>query len=377
MLGDGVFGPVLSLLVLAACGGSNASSRPAPSATAEPPPAWFTAPPSSPLSLYFVGDATQSAEESIARDLAVQKALHNLTVYVGASVKSSASAVDREHNGVMEQVVSVTVDVAGEEMTIREAVVKKVVVQHGSAGSFDAYALIEWPKGQYEAVLASQRDRARRALDLYLSADAATGNAELGKANESMDEAEKLLGPNRSVIPLEHPKIKDSTVLRTALDALRKRVREIAAERVNVCAVGVLCQKNGSRTPCTSSRLGVFRQAVAKSGRKVATQLPTEGVLEGILSSGQLAADDSVRSAGCVVAIQLNAELLEAGDPFTYVRYGARTVVYDTSSSRIVHSSEVPPTKMGHTSFDAAMNKGFDQAEKIVADEIVSALSRR
>lgn len=303
--------------------------------------------------------------------------MHNLTVYVGAEVKSAANSVEVEKNGVLSQEVSVVVDVAGEELTIREAKVKQAVVQHGNGGSFDAYALIEWPREQYEAVLAAQRGRATRALALYLEADAATTRAELGTARAKLVEADQLLGKSRAVVPFDNADIKDSSALKIAMSALLDKIDGIEKERKQVCAVGVICSKNGSPERCSGSRLGVFREAVSRSGRKVATQLPTDSVLEGILSSGQLTPDDSVRTAGCVVAVQLTAELLEAGDPFTYVKYGARTVVFDTESSRIVHSHEIPPTKMGHTSFDAAMNKGFDQAQKVVADEIATALSKR
>lgn len=359
----------LLALVLTACGGTQV--RPP-----APPPAWFQSPPKGPRALYFTGDATQAPEEGLARDLAVQKALHNLTVYVGAEVKSLASSVEMEKNGVGQQEVSLVVDVAGEELTIREATVKELIVQAGVAGGFDAYALVEWPRQQYEAVLASQRDRAGRALALYLEAEAATEQAELLRARDKLDESQELLGRSRAVVPLDHPQLRDTSVLKTAMAALDKRIREVSEERRRVCAVGVICSKDGSKTPCSSARLGILRQAVSKSGKRLATQLPSEGVLEGILASGQLSSDASIKSAGCIVAVQLTAELLEAGDPFTYVRYGARTVVFDTDSSRIVHSHEIPPSKMGHTSFDAAMNKGFDQAQRVVADEIAAALSK-
>lgn len=353
---------------VAACGAGRAAA---------PPPKWFQNPPPSSRALYFFGDATQAPEESMARDLAVQKALHELTVYVGASIKSDFKSEERERDGESEQTVSLTVDVSGEEMTIREARVKRIEVHPGDGATFDGYAMIEWPKSEYDAVKEAQAERAGRALASYRAARAALDDAKLPKAKSDLADAERFLGPSRAPIRLSDPEIKDTTVLRGAIEALAARVLALSSERNQVCAVGVVCAKNGASAPCTAARLGVLRAAVSKSGRRVATELPGTSLLEGILATGQVTPDPSLKTAGCIVAVQLTADLLEAGDPFTFVRYGARTVVFDTDSGRILHSEEIPPTKVGHTSFDAAMNKGFDQAEKIVVEQITRALGAK
>src|SRR5207244_3252945 len=66
-------------------------------------PAWFTNPPKSASSLFFVGDATGSADEGAARDAAKNKALAELTTFCGAQIKSEGQSIEREANGKYEQ----------------------------------------------------------------------------------------------------------------------------------------------------------------------------------------------------------------------------------------------------------------------------------
>src|SRR5215470_15926919 len=140
---------LLMCLLAAACGSSSSQGRgPDTSPGGQsgtkssagrsgfPAPPWFQSPPKSNTHLYFVGDATQASDEGSARDAAKNKALAELTTYCGAQIKSEGQSVEREANGKYEQVVSLTVDVAGDELTVREAVIKQTVVGKGSEGTF-------------------------------------------------------------------------------------------------------------------------------------------------------------------------------------------------------------------------------------------------
>lgn len=328
-------------------------------------PSWFQTPPkNNQKSLFFVGDANGAPDEATARDLAVNKALAQLTVYCGATIKSDSRSLERETNGQLEQVVSMTVDVAGDELTVKEAVVRNSVAGKNADGRYDAYALLEWPREQYDAVLRAQRARATRALDLFLRAESAERDLDLPKAKTDLKEAKAILGPMKSQVPLEHASYKNTSLLFDAMTALDERLRSTERERKGVFAVAVECVREGKPTDCHSSRAGALRQALSRTGRKVAAESIPASVAHDILSSENPNTDKAVRSAGFVVAVRYTADLQAIDGPFTFIRYGARGVLYDTSTNRIISVEEVTPTKEGHPTFEGAMEKGFSAAEK-------------
>lgn len=338
-------------------------------------PEWAKKPPQSPSKLYFVGDTSGAFDEPTARDLAVQKAIAELTVYCGASVKSEASSVEVEQNGKQGQSYSVTVDVAGDEITLREALVKEVVVGRASDGTFDAYALLEWPKAQYEAVLVAQRERARRALELYLEGEAAAGANDVPEAKTKVREVKAILGPMRSRIPVQHAKIADTGLLADAVKALEQRIEDFVARRRKLVAVAVECDENGAAAGCPSHRVGAVGQRVSGRGFTVATAGVPSRLAREILASANPSADAQLRSAGFVVAVRYDANLLAKEDGFTFVHCGARGVVYDTDAHRIVSVKEVKPIKGGHVHFQGAAEKGCGKAEEEVVGWLDQTLS--
>jgi hypothetical protein len=356
----------ITALAFAACASSSQSGKgsQASNRTGVAAPAWFEKPPKNPRSLFFVGDASGLSDEAAARDAARNKALSELTNYCGASIKSVGSTNQQEINGKLESVVSLSVDVAGDEITVREAVVKEIVSGKGSDGTFDAFVLLEWPRGQYDAVLAAQKQRASRALAVFLEADSAAKNLETLTAKTKIKEAKAILGPMKSQVPLDHPDYKNSALLWDAISALADRLDNADKERKGVFAVAVECIREGKPTSCNPARAGTLRTAVAKTGRKISTESIPAEVTRGILSSENPSTDKAVRSAGFVVAVRYTADLQGTDGPFTFVRAGARGVVYDTSTNRVVSVQEIPAEKEGHPSFDGAMEKGFNNAEK-------------
>lgn len=311
-----------------------------------------------------MGDAAGASDESMARDLAIQKALADLTTYCGASVKSEFKSLEREANGRSEQVVSLQVDVAGDEITLREAVVRQTVVGKDSSGLYGAYALVEWPRVQYEAVLASQRERGNRALAQYLDADSAMKENDTVRAKQLWKEAKTTLGPQKSQVPLEHPQYKNTGLLWDAIVSLGERLDNSAKEKKNVYAVTVTCMREGKPSNCNASRVGTLRQALGKAGKKVATDAVPAATAVSILDSDNPALDKSVRNTGYVVAVRYTADLQAIDGPFTFVRYGARLVVFDVAAERVVETQEISPEKEGHPNFEGAMEKGFNTAEK-------------
>lgn len=359
---------LLGLVLAAGCaGGSGAKSS-------TPPPKWFTTPPKGVTTLFFVGDATSAPDEGTARDLAVQKALFSLSVFCGAKVKSQFESFEQEANGKYDQSVSMTVDVEGEELEVREVAIKTVVV-NPSGGAFDGYAMIEWPKAQYEALQASLRAKAERALAAYKEAEQAANDNDATTATRKIREARSLLGV--AAISLKHkdPDIADTKILARKLDTLAGKIEEDERVRKSQCAVAVRCVREGKETTCDGSRLGAVREAVTKSGKKVTADALNPSVVAAILTSNTPAIDAAIRNTACVIAVQFKADFMSADKPFTFIRYGARGVVFDTATKRITHNHEIPPTKMGHVSFEGAMKKGFDQAQAKLIPQLSQSIS--
>ncbi len=349
---------LLALGLTAGCG-TTKTARTGPAA-----PKWFNSPPKAARSLYFVGSASGAFDEQTARELAVQKALSDLTVFCGAQIKSDFQSEEVERNGKLTQSVSLTVDIAGDELTIREAEIKASETGPGSDGTWDAYALIQWPKAQYEAVLASQRQRAERALAVFLEADAAAKRLQLAQAQDKLKEAKMILGPMKAQVPLKHGTFTNSGLLWDAVQALKARLAELDKERRRVFHVAVLCA--GQSTDCPSHRTGAVTSKVATLGFKVsATGVPPEVAGE-IVTSSNPKQDASMRSAGFVLAVRYDGKLTAREDGFVFTHCGARGVVYDTDANRIVAVHEVKPMKAGHVHVKGALEKSCAKAEKNV-----------
>ena len=361
--------PTLVLVALPACRGATPPTR-----QGHPAPSWFAQPPSSARFLYFVGDASGAADETMARDLAVQKALGELTVYCGASVKSEFNSEDVERNGVSLQSVSLTVDVAGNEMTIRRAIVKETSVGPAGDGGFDAFALIEWPRVEYENVLLAQRQRAERALSLYLAAEHAVRAFRITEARQTLAESRDILGPMKAQLPLDHPTHTNSALLFEAVTALQQRLETLARDRRQRLGIAVTCQENGRPAPCRSPREGRIRERAAQTGFRVSTTPVPPDVAERILTSNAPQPNDALRAAAFVLTVRYDARLLAKEDGFTFVRCGARVALYDTDADQIVGTTEVKPIKAGHVHFEGAATKSCEKAEASVVSWIAREL---
>jgi hypothetical protein len=364
----GLLAALLCCLALGACAGSQ-KARSGPSA-----PAWFNSPPKGARSLFFVGSAAGAADEQMARDLAIQKALSELTVFCGANIKSDFKSHEEERNGQLTQSVELTVDIAGDELTIREAVVKSTETGAASDGTWDAYALVEWPKGQYEAVLASQRQRAEQALAAFLEAEAASKAMRLAEASTRLKEAKKILGPMKAQVPLDNERFRNSGLLWDAVEALKARLTSQEQERQKVFHVAVECSENGKAAECVEHRIGAIKAGVAKDGFLVSSAAVPSPLARQILASANPSGDAVLRSAGFVLAVHYNAKLSAQEDGFTFVHCGGRGVIYDTDADRIVQVHEVKPKKAGHVSFKGAAEKSCGEVEKALTEWLAKTL---
>ena len=357
---------VLLLTLATSCGGPQRVA---------PPPSWYGQPPVHTASnLYFVGDASGQANEETARELAIQKALAALTHYCGAVVKADFNSVEVETNGRSEQSVSLTVDVAGEELTLREVAVKSAVVRPGREG-VDGFVLIRWPRAQYTAVLARQRARGQRALDIYLSAEAALESLQIQAARTRLREAQHVLGPARAEVQLEDSRFAHTGLLWDALEAFQQRLDEFEAARQKVVAVGVDCAEAGSSVRCPPERLGHIREQVTAKGFQVSSQKLSSTVARHIADSSSPRVNTQLRRAGYIIAAIYNANVAGTEDGFTFARCGARAVLYDTDSQRILQTTEVDPKKGGHIHAKGAIKRGCAAAERDLVTWISGVLA--
>lgn len=340
---------------------------------AAPPPSWFSQAPKSAKMLIFVGDATQQSDEGIARDMAIQKALFNLSLTVGASIESEFKSSESEVNGEGQQSVSLDMSIAGEEISVRGLSIQKVITQE-SRGGIDAYAMIAWPKEEFQAIIRSQQAAGERALTLFLQAKEAVDARKIAAALRSIKDAQKALpGVQVSLNNASYP---DSKILARALEALKSKAKDIAKERSKVCALGVICEKDGKRRRCKNTRKSAMSKSISQAGKKVAASSLSASLTQNILDAETPKLDDANRSAGCLVAVQFSAELLEKSHPFIFINYSARASVYDVASGRIISTHEVEPRKMGHVKYSGAMKKGFDRAQRELAKKLSQALKQ-
>lgn len=346
-------------------------------------PAWFERPSHEPHALAFVGDATDAPDEASARQRAVERALHELTLFAGAVVRTDSKSFVAEKNGQLDQSVELSVEVAGEPMTVREVTIQEVVVRPAPAG-FDAYARILWPKSQHEALLQARRAQGDRAAALYDEAVGLRQERLYTDARARLREARRLVGPPEAAVPLSHPRLSNSRILSEAIDALGAEIDAEEQQNADVCAVAVVCQQDGSEVPCEAHRFGATQDSVKKAGRRLAPSPVPPATARGILSAEAPNLSPELRALGCLVLTELELEALAEEREVLYVRYRAKSLVYEPRSGRIVEVYEVPPGKEGFPILDGqkqralegAKKRGFDRAQDQVHRWLGGALSR-
>ena len=348
---------------LCACSGVRSSTGGSQSTA----PAWFAnAAKEDAQFLYFVGN-TSATTESEARDLAVQQALYELSVYCGATLNTKSVSVEREKNGVQTQDVSLSVSVAGEDISIQQARTDKWTVQRTDDGRFNAFVRVKWPKAQFANVRAQQQARAERALALLLDAEKAADDFRVSDAKRLLTETRALLAGAQAQLPLDHPKYKTSGLVQQGADALRARLDQMGDTRQRIISVAVVCDQDGKQKACESRWVGTVRSLVAKSGFEVAAQGVSESAARAILDSQSPAPDRAMRTAGFVVAVKYDARHAGDEDGFVFARCGARGVVFDTDRKEILDVQEVTPKKGGHINLEGAIQKGCERAEKAMS----------
>ena len=362
-----------------ACGSTRSGSgNGEPNRRPFPAPQWFQSSAKGDARfLYFIGSANGSVDEGTARELAVQKALYELSVYCGATLTTDFKSVEIEKNGKLNQQVALAVDVAGEEISIQEADTERWKVGRGSDGRYDAYVRIRWPRRQYQRVLAAQQARAERALALYLKAESATNAYRISDALRFVREARQALGPNRGQLPLRHPKYSNSGLVYDATEALAVRLQDMKKDLAGRMAVSVVCLENGAPKRCASRWVGTIRGRVTQAGFEVASRSVSTPTTNAILEAQNPAPDAALRSSGYVLAVKYDARLSGEDSGFVFARCGARGVLFGTDRKEILRITEVKPQKGGHVHFEGAVKKGCEQAEaKLVAwiDRHVGAL---
>ncbi len=355
------------MVILTSC--STASRR-------QPAPLWYQQPPKHTAQyLYFIGDSTNQPDESTAREFAIQKALSALSQYCGAVIQTHFQSAESERNGKYNQMVSLTVDIAGEELTIREALVEQAMVRRGLNEDFDGFAMIRWPQQQYRAVLRRQQARARRGLEVYLQAQSHLAAHRLPEAKAKLDEAATLISSLRTEIALSHKKITHTGLLNDALNSLETRIIAIEGARQGVVAVGLACTEKRSSVLCPRHRIGHVREQVVSQGLEVTPTPVTPLLVQKLTKTSSSSVRPTLRDARYLLAVTYNSELAGEEDGFVFARCSARAALFDTDKGHIVDTAQVRPQKGGHIHFAGASAKGCDEAETNLTDWMRQVLS--
>lgn len=334
------------------------------SPSARPPPSWIDRPPPhSSAQLHFVGATFSAPDENRARDLAVSKALAELSQHCGAVIQSELDSLERDVNGRTEQRVSLRVQISGEELTIREARVERLEVRSSAQGGFDAFALVAWPRKELQALEARRAARAQLALARYREAQAAFETARIADARGHLEEAVGILGPNPLRRDLHDPTISDTGVLSDALARLEARIQRFEEAKKGLVAVGVDCSDQKETVACPSHRLGRLREHVTAKGLKLSSASFPGSVARAIAEARNPKLDAGLRRSGWVLAVTYDAEPYGKDDYFVYSRCGARAALYSTQTKEVVSATSVPPKKGGHVDYSQAAEKGCAAAE--------------
>lgn len=324
-----------------------------------PAPAWIqTPPPHSARALVFVGQA-QGPDETTARELAVGRALTELSKYCGAAVSSRFELVDAEIDGRSVQTVSETVTVAGETLALERVTVEATVVEPRPGGGFNGYARIEWPRAEYTELQRLRRDRAMSAIPPLLEAEAAIERRSPSRARTALAEAEERWGDSVAQIPLDHPRFPHTGALTAAIEAAGRALDTLESERARSLAVGVDCRP----VACPADRVGRVRARVTKAGLSVASRPVPPDLVRAIGRVPDLALRPPDRETAFLLAVTYDVEAMGEEDGFVFARCGARAVVFDTDRARIVEMTEVKPRKGGHLHIEGAAARACRDAE--------------
>ena len=130
-------------------------------------------------------------------------------------------------------------------------------------------------------------------------------------------------------------------------------------------SVGVDCSA-APRVPqsnCPARRAGHIRQRVTAGGWTVSsTELPHD-LARTIANAKTPDPAATPRESGYILAVAYDAESLGEEDGFAFARCGARGVLLESETRRIVDTTEVPPQKGGHLHYRGAVAEGCAQAE--------------
>lgn len=349
-----------------ACGGSTAL-RPAPS--------WISTPPRhSPITLVFVGQAA-AKDRVTARELAVGRALTELSKFCGATLSTEFVLVDAERNGVAEQRVQETVRVAGAEIPLEGVVVEETVVQPQPDG-FDGYARVRWPRRAYQAFLARRRDQIVAAVAPFEAAEAALARMRLVEAAARLEEARARLGGVEAQVSLDHPRFPHSGVLSDAVEALERRLARLSAERLGRIAVGVDCGVRRAQVDCPAHRVGGIQEEITGAGLAVPPRAVPPDVVRAIAGGSVPTLGEAERSAAHLLAVTFDVEPLGEQDGFVFARCGAQAALVDTDRGEIVDTVAIPPRKGGHLDLERAAERGCRDADAEVRSWLGGVLGR-
>lgn len=323
-------------------------------------PTWVEKPPSNRRGrlLSFVGSASGISTKAEARQQAIANAMNEAAVFCGATVKGEFHSEESEHNGKSSYSVSQAIDIGGDEVTLRDFTVKEVVIQERLGWSgFDAYALMQWPRREYRRVERLRTNQALRALKLFLRAEKAEKGRYVDEAETALSEARAILGPMRTTTRIAHRTYGDTKVLWEATEAMRGRLDKLKQDRLEVIAVGVLCEMDGRKVNCERRWSNAAREAAGKTGFELLSAPMANAITAAVLQGKTVKSNSALRRAGYLVAVGLDIHNAGKEEGFSFASCGASMGVFDIATERTVVAGKVNPARAGHVRFSAAAQR--------------------
>ena len=358
----------------------------AATAIAGPRPSWIDVPPRHTAdTLYFVGTASGADSVEKARGQAVLKAEAEVVAYFGQRVHSELLSKEVERNGVYRGDVSLIIRVDGEEVRLQRVQVEGLFDEPSRSAGFDAYALVSYPRTEYERVLAERRKTAQaladRALALFRDGQALHDAGHPADAEDRFQRAVEALRGVTVPVELADRTVTSTVVLARELEAALATTRHSGAAAQRTVALAVVTawtgvpEGPGSVGDDVRTQLG---RDVTARGLTAGAGKIEDAVARAVLSGDIAAASRAGAATGAawLLLVQFDCAITSELYGQIFAEASGRYELVEAASGRRVASGDLPVAKGGHVRRRDACMKAIDPARKALADAIPGVLSR-